>query len=800
MGAEARTRKQLVGEVAELRRRIAELEGSPADHGREDALRASEKQYRDLVETSHDLVFKCDGQGRFTYLNPAWERALGYSVDEMIGRPFNEFKPPEIAERDSRAFKNILKGEDVLGYETVYVTKSGQRKNLVFNARLLRDADGELIGTQGTAQDITDRKQAEEALATERRRLYSVLEGLPAFVYLQAPDHSVRYANKFFRQHFGDPGERPCYEILWGREAPCEVCPTFRVFDTKEHQTWEWTKAPDGQAYEINDYPFTDTDGSALVLEMGVDITGRKRAEQALRESETLVRAVMDNLPVGVAVNSVDPTIDFEYMNDSFPKHYRTTREALADPDAFWNAVYEAPKFRQEMKKRILDDCASGDPDRMQWEDVPITRKGQATAFISARNIPVLDKQLMISIVWDVTERKRAEEERLDLERQVQHAQKLESLGVLAGGIAHDFNNLLAVMIGNADMALRKLPELSPARSSVEEIKKAGMRATHLTNQMLAYSGRGRFLVKPLDLNDLIGETGNLLQASIPKKVTVQYDLASELPTIEADLAQMEQVVMNLMTNAAEAIGDERGTVTVRTGLIEADRACLAHMRLSDDLPDGSYVYLEVTDTGHGMNEQTQSKLFEPFFTTKFTGRGLGMAAVLGIVRSHKGAIRLDSEVGKGTTFRLLFPPSKEAAPPAIVPVDGGADEARLGGGTILVVDDEPSVRDLAKRMLEGAGFDVLTAPNGREAVALFGEHADEVSLVLLDLTMPEMSGEEAFEKLRRIRPDVPVLLCSGYAEEDATSRFEGKSPAGFIHKPFELDEMIAKVRHVLQR
>jgi signal transduction histidine kinase/ActR/RegA family two-component response regulator len=405
-----------------------------------------------------------------------------------------------------------------------------------------------------------------------------------------------------------------------------------------------------------------------------------------------------------------------------------------------------------------------------------------------------------------IAESKQAEEEKLALERQVRHAQKLESLGVLAGGIAHDFNNILMAILGNADLALDELSPMSPARGSIREIKKAAKRAAELVKQMLAYSGKGRFVVEPIDAGGLIEEISHLLEVSISKKSVLKHNLAENLPTFDGDVTQIRQVIMNLITNASEAIGDKSGVISLSTGAMGCDRAYLNDINevvrasLDEPLPEGVYTYFEVADTGCGMDAETIEKIFDPFFTTKFTGRGLGMSAVLGIVRGHKGALKIYSEVGKGTTFKILFPANE-------LPDNGFAlrrkDQAEgkdwLGSGTVLVADDEETVCAVVKKMLELMGFSVLTAPDGREALKVFREHADEIVCVLLDLTMPHMDGEEAFRTMRRLHPGITVILCSGYNEQDATQRFAGKGLAGFIQKPYNMAALREKLVDVLE-
>ncbi len=397
----------------------------------------------------------------------------------------------------------------------------------------------------------------------------------------------------------------------------------------------------------------------------------------------------------------------------------------------------------------------------------------------------------------EIASREKAEEERRKLEDQFQQTQKLESLGVLAGGIAHDFNNLLTSILGYADLASRELSASSIAREHIEEVMTGARRAAELTNQMLAYSGKGKFVVEPVNLSDLVGGMSRLLQVSISKRCVLQNRLDPAVPAVEADAQQLRQVVMNLIINAADAIGEADGVIGVTTGAIDCDRAYLSEVYLDDRLPEGRYVFLEVADTGCGMTAETKARIFDPFFTTKFTGRGLGLAAVLGIVRGHKGGIKVYSEPGRGTTFKVLFPAVAAAAVRS--GARAGLTDGWQAGGTVLVVDDEEAIRKLAVRMFQAMGFEVLTAADGREGVEVFRRHADRVRLVLLDMTMPHMSGEEAFREMRRVRADMKAVLTSGYNEQTATSQFAGKGLAGFIQKPFGYDALVRVVRAVLQ-
>ena len=406
----------------------------------------------------------------------------------------------------------------------------------------------------------------------------------------------------------------------------------------------------------------------------------------------------------------------------------------------------------------------------------------------------------LVGLRWllrDSTERVRTEVARRQWEARLQHTQRLESLGVLAGGIAHDFNNLLTGVLGSAELALLRLPPDAPARPDVEQIVTTAHRAADLTGQMLAYSGRGTFRIQPILLSALIREMGPLLRASVPKTCALDFHLGGSLPAIEADATQLRQVVMNLIINAGEAIGDAAGIITVRVVVRECDRAYLAGGVLDQELLEGPYVASEVTDTGCGMSAETQDRMFEPFFTTKFTGRGLGLAAVLGIMRGHHGTILVTSEPGRGTRIEALFPPTTR---PVIAPqVSAPVPPAWRGAGTILVVDDEAHVRGVAALALEKTGFTVLTAADGQEAVAVFREHAETIRAVLLDLTMPHLDGAATMIQLRQIRPDVRVVLSSGYTAEEATRHFSDRDLVGFLQKPYTLRDLIAAVRGALE-
>jgi PAS domain S-box-containing protein len=504
--------------------------------------------------------------------------------------------------------------------------------------------------------------------------------------------------------------------------------------------------------------------GECLVMVR--DVTDARRAEEARRRAEELLRTVTANAPLILCAVDMDGRVVLlngkgsEAFGPSAGEAVGHSIESLLGPGP------TSEQFRRALAGETfgaVDDLAGR---TFETHYAPLRDiRGQVVG--------------AVGVALDVTERRR-------MDAAMVETQKLESLGVLAGGIAHDFNNLLVGIIGNAGLALDEMEPASPVAATIRDIELAGHRAAELARQMLAYSGKGRFVVEPVDLNSLVIETGQLLRASIGKGVRLAFDTAPALPLIEADTTQIRQVVMNLVINASDAIGEHEGRISVTTGVRPVSAEQVAESFLSLGLPGGDYVYLRVTDNGSGMDAETRARIFDPFFTTKFTGRGLGLAATLGIIRGHGGAIRVESEPGVGSTFELLFPPTA-ASPGAANRTLAAAGAPVVASGTILVVDDEATVRRVTAKALSHMGFQVLEAADGQEGVETFAGHAADITCVLLDMTMPRLNGIQAFEAIRKLRPEVPIVLMSGYAEEEATSQFAGKGLSAFVQKPYEI-------------
>ena len=525
------------------------------------------------------------------------------------------------------------------------------------------------------------------------------------------------------------------------------------------------------------------------IVVLGVDVTELVLARSALeaqiersRVAERQLQTVLDNAPI---------------LLFAFDKDGRYTMTAGREADKLarkpGELVGQTVWQRHRNEPHILDHAR-----RALAGETFVAQVRRGPHVFEEHYCPWVDKdgepQGVIGVSVDATARIHAEEERARIQEKMLQAQKLESLGVLAGGIAHDFNNLLTVIQGNAGLALSRLPESHGAWPLLDDVVRASQRASELTKQMLAYSGRARFQIRPLDLGTLAGEIASLLRSSLPKKVELRLDLEKNLPAIQGDAAQLHQILMNLVINGAEAIGDAPGEVIVSLASEDVADGAAGELVGQERLPAGRYVRLAVADSGSGMDAETRSRIFDPFFTTKATGRGLGLAAVLGIVRSHHGALRIRSQPGAGTIFEVLLP-----AAGARAGQPGKDPEPASGKGTVLVVDDEPFVRSATCRIVASFGYDVLETEDGARAVELFRARGGTIDAVILDLTMPRMSGEETLRELRRVDQDVKVIVFSGYAEAEVYERLGPVGGAAILQKPFTPQQLARALRSVLE-
>ena len=696
-------------------------------------------------------------------------------------------------------YQTIFKQEDIHAVVFVPLTYNDYVKGKVmlyahkpydFNAGEIQLA--QTLGNQLISAIM--RREDERALRESEQRFRSLIEDNRAVMLLIDPDNKQQIldANKaacdfygyahteLLKMNMGDINLLPEQERSKLMKQAVSKPDNYFLF---KH------RLANGDIRDVEVYASPIKTGASKTMFIIVhDITKRMQLEKKLIENERMFRTVIEENMDGLGM--ADKNGNYVMVNRALCEMTGYTREELLkktldDLTVHGEKIELFPKLSQ---KTTCD------------RSIKIKRKNGETFCAELRGAPITidDEIFTLGIVKDITERVKAEEERKKLEAQIQHAAKLESLGVLAGGIAHDFNNLLTGVLGNVGLAQLELPKTSPVLSNIKSIENSAIRAADLCRQLLAYSGKGRFTVMAINLNEIVEEMTFLLESSISKKVIIKYNLEPNLPSIEVDVTQIRQVIMNLIINASDAIGKKSGIITITSGAMECDEKYLKETYLDDNLKPGIYVYIEISDTGSGMTAETITKIFDPFFTTKFTGRGLGLAAVLGIMRGHNGAIKIYSEPGRGTTFKILFPLSDKESQ-SIQETKEHTTNWR-GSGVILVADDEETIRALCKNTLEKTGFTVLTAADGKEAVKIYKKNAKKIELVVLDMTMPHLSGEEAFREMRNIRPEVKVLLSSGYNEQDATNNFVGKGLAGFLQKPYKPGALIAKIREILEK
>ncbi len=551
------------------------------------------------------------------------------------------------------------------------------------------------------------------------------------------------------------------------------------------------------------------------------DINTRLRREVAQREeAEAEVRRLNSELqtrlaelqslfkliPVGVAI-STDASCRNIRSNQAFadllgatePQNNPASPLPYA-PTGHYRVTHDGRELRPHelpMPSAIASNTAIRD------FEATITRDDGVTIEVIANAVPIRDAEGQpvgcVATFQDITAHKQAERQRLDFERKLLHSQKLESIGVLAGGIAHDFNNLLTGVLGHANFART---ELARGSTNIDhllaQVELSAQRAAELCRQLLAYAGKGRFVVRLIDLNVAVEQAVPLLKLSATKKVTLDLQLGASLPPLRGDPTQLNQVLMNLVANASEAIGTGVGTVTIRTSRVTLSPMDMLTLNAGHEMEPGSFICLEVSDTGCGIPPEALAHIFEPFFTTKFVGRGLGLAAVLGIVQGHRGGLRVSSQIGGGTSFELFFP---VATAPAMRERGSTAPMATATPrGSVLVVDDEPTVRNFAAAALASAGFMVATAADGEDALAQLKRDPLHFDAVLLDLTMPKMDGEDTLMALRMLSPNLPVVLTSGHSEQTVAQRFVGRGVAHFLAKPFVSESLVNVIETAIAR
>jgi PAS domain S-box-containing protein len=764
-----------------IRHEVAEREHA------EKALRAWERRFRDLLESVQLVVIIIDLNSGISFCNDYALSISGWRRDEVMGRAAREFLDDEYLRKLMKAAESP-EARSMPVIESAILTKSGERRRIQWSSTVLRDGSGRVIGFASLGDDVTElqRLRAETAIRESEERFRAIFQHAAVGVAQVALDATIVLANDQYHAILGyRPGE------LLGFNAANLTHPE----DFDPHLVAKLAESSTG--YLFGEKRCFRKDGSIAwvrwdlslvrdqdnrpkhVVAVMLDVTERKHAEAALRESEERFRNMADTAPVMIWVAGKDKKCTF--FNRSWLTFTgRTMAQELGDgwaggvhPEdvercmSTYVSAFDARRpFQMEYRMR----AANGSYRWVRDDGVPRFEAGGVFAGY-------------IGSCVDVTDAKRAHEEALA-------RQKLETVGVLAGGVAHDFNNFLGSIVADSELALSEVESGAPGREELARINATALRAARIVRELMAYAGIEDAAFEPVNLSSLVEDMVGLLTVSISKLATVRLELARDLPAVRANSAQLRQVVLNLVTNAAESLGEEGGTITVTTS-----RARPGVVSAPNGSANGNYIRLEVADTGCGMSEDVAAKIFDPYFTTKFAGRGLGLAAVQGIMRRHGGSINLASTPGVGTRFEILLPAvdAKPKDTPAAAPPESTSETPPRW--TVLLVEDEGALRVPVAKMLRKRGFSVIEASDGFAALEVFRANPWETEVVLLDMTLPGMSGREVLQELRRVRPDVKVILTTAYGQETVMSAFSDGEVQGFIRKPYRLAELAAFIQ-----
>jgi len=751
-------------------------------------LKQSEQRFRSLFEAATEFIHILEPNGVVLQTNPAVTTGLGYSREELVGRCLAEFCAPSSRADFLEQIPRILeKGYD--RQEMDLVRKDGTTITVDSYCSPIRDAQGEIATLVLFQRDITDRKLAEQKIQQQNEFLKEVLESLThPFYVIDTQSYEVLLANSAAGLA-PDSRRSTCYELAHGTSEPCNtpdrVCPLEEARNTRKSLTVEhihYDREGNPRNIEVHAYPVLDTLGNvAQVIEYSFDVTERRRTEEALRQSEERMRRVIEASPVGIGIAQHGR---YQYVNPAFVQTfgYDDANEIVGLPLGAI-CVSEDRYLLRRTSKDILD----GRPVSKFYEITGVLKNLQHfEAALWLAGIEHQGEPAVLVFVTDTSEERR-------LRAQLMHAQKMDAIGTLAGGIAHDFNNLLQAIHGYAELALFKTRKDEPGHSEFQVILQASRRAGELTQGLLTFSRQVLGKRRPVDLNREIDDVAKILSRTIPKMIRTELKLANDVKIVNGDPAQLQQVVVNLAVNARDAM-PEGGKLLIETRNVVLDAQ---HCKIYPGTEPGRHLLLEVSDNGRGMEPETLERIFEPFFSTKERGRGtgLGLSIVYGIVKSHGGNIMCYSVPGIGTSFKIYLPVIDcEAA----VEEGPAAGEIPSGNETILLIDDEEPLRQLGSETLSRFGYTVMTADGARQGLETYDRERQTISLVILDLIMPELSGVECLRGILSIDPDAKVILVSGYPAAGDLERSVQERARGFIRKPYETRKLLEMVREVL--
>lgn len=771
----------------------------------QDTLQESEGRLQGLVEHIPQRIFIKDRNSVYLYCNKQYASDHGITPDQIKGKDDFEFYTPEMALAYRADDEACMATGTARETEKPYQC-NGQELWIHTIKVPYRDGQGQIIGVLGLFEDITNRKRMELTLRDSESRLRTLAETMPDALVVYDDLGRVTFANNAFEELYGwstkelvgktitnfvPPSEKEITRHNWESTIRGETV----VFETKR-----WTKECKVIDVQISTSRLQKSNGKytgGVVVHH--DITARKREHEKLQNNEYMLKTILATSPVGIGL-VLDRKI--KWVNDACLKMFGfEDQEEIAGQST--RIFYPSDEEYECAGLELYTDMQSG---KISEIVASFGRKDGSIfdARIRIRSVdPSSSENLIIFVITDISDQLRAEQDKLDLQTQLVQSQKLEALGTLAGGIAHDFNNQLAVVLGNLELALMDRALDPKTRQKIANAITAAKSSAESSRQMQIYAGNTLRFPVDLDLNELAHKNQDILKSAVSKTTTLHFEIDEGLPLIRGDADQIQLIITSLVMNASEAIGANTGDVTIKTGVMDCDEAYLSLSRLEEKPAPGELVFLEVADNGCGMDAETQHRLFDPFFTTKFRGRGLGMAEVMGLVKGHRGAIIVDSQAGKGTTIRVLFPVATQELEPSVKDITmteprSTISENLMRSKTILVVDDEQSVRELCVEWLDLLGYNTIAAVDGAEGVGIFRERLNEIDMVLLDYVMPRMNGIEALDELIRIKPDVKVIFSSGYNEDIMRERFPGPRPASILHKPYDMDILKAELDRLL--
>jgi len=804
---------------AEVNARPIEVQGAPGVQvwikdiserkKAEEALHESEKKYRAVFDNAATGI-NLNRQGRVLQANSAWANMLGYSQDEIRQLTFRDVTHPDDLRITEQCYDELVRGEkDSCRFEKRYIRKDGRIVWADVWVSAIRDEAGEYQAGISSAIDITDRKQAEEALQRSEANYRAIFDSMNDAIFV----HDIETGAIL------DVNQKMCEMYGYTREEASRLIAGATNSDGEQHlrgpalqriglaargepQLFEWqAKTKDGRLFwvEVN-LRKAILNGKPCVLAAVRDITDRKEAEQERENERQKFRTLVDDAPFGIVMVRKDDT--YEYVNPKFTEMLGYDLTDIPDGKHWMEKSWPDPEYRRKMIAAWFADLADLKQGKMKVRTSAVTCADGTQKMITLRTAQLHTGEFIITCE-DITEQILGEQERENLRHQLLHAQKMEALGTLVGGIAHDFNNLLTIILGYSELLLLEKAEDDPSAADLKKVVEAASSGAALVQRMLTFSEQNDTMLGPLNLNREIENMKELLSRTIPKMISLDLRPSEDLALIDGDAGQIQQVIMNLALNAVDAM-PKGGNLTIETkNAILDEEYCKAH----SGIKTGDYVLLAVSDTGHGMAKETMERMYDPFFTTKNRdfnkGTGLGLAIVHGIIQGHGGQIVCSSEPGKGTRFELYFPAIsyEELTREEHSEDSSGATPSAQGAETILLVDDEEMVRNLGTRILKRAGYKALTASNGKEGIAVYKRKMDEIALVILDLIMPQMGGEQCLEEILKINSKAKILISTGYSSSDDMTRTRMEALAsGFVAKPFALSDMLRTVREILDR